>query len=64
MAQPLPAMEMNWSLPCGNPVFQSSLQLPKVGLVHFLTIAAIQPPLYGAEMVTTLPPSIVFFIRR
>ncbi len=38
--------------------------LPSNRFVYFFTIAATQPPLYGAESVTTPPPSIVFFIRR
>ncbi len=33
-------------------------------VAYFFTIAAIQPPLYGAEIVTTLPGCMVFFIRR
>ena len=36
---------------------------PLFGL-YFFTIATTQPPLYGAEIVITRPPWMVFFIRR
>ena len=35
-----------------------------ISFIYFFTIAATQPPLYGAEIVTTPPPFIDFFIRR